>query len=152
MVGQQSKTWPKHWQSSLATCNLFPRLARGSIMARRLKTEAQIDRFIARVLAEATHHAPGVADVIEPLSDAVRRHLNLTTDTIEVYERNGEIARTCWVTIDDCRYAFSYNYDDGMIDVRERSLQGDILFQFDNNTTGTQIGRQVRRLWPKRVT
>jgi hypothetical protein len=115
-------------------------------MARRLRNDAQIDNFINAVRRAAEHHAPDVAAIIEPLSDAVRERLDLSEDRIEVYERNGRLARTCWVTISSRRYAFSYNYDDGMIDLRDGSIQGTILFQFNNDTTAAQIRAQVRRM------
>ncbi|AKI03193.1 hypothetical protein IMCC20628_04523 [Hoeflea sp. IMCC20628] len=79
-------------------------------MARRLTTDSQIDQFISRVIGEANHHAPQVVTVIKPLSDAVRRRLNLLIDRVEVYERNGKLARTCWVTVEGNRYVFRYDY------------------------------------------
>ncbi|WP_092026494.1 hypothetical protein [Bradyrhizobium sp. OK095] len=115
-------------------------------MARRLRTDAQIDNFIRRVRSEAEHHAPGVAAIIEPLSDAVRERLDLSVDRIEVYERNGRLARTCWVTISGHRYSFSYNYSEGMIDLRDGGLQGPLLHQFDNNTSQREVRRQARQL------
>jgi hypothetical protein len=108
-------------------------------MARRLTTDQEINAFINSVLNEAQHHAPGVAAIIQPLSDNVRAHLNLAIDRIDVYERNGQIARTCWVTINGNRYAFSYNYDDEAIDLREGSIQGPTKYQFNNDTTDQEI-------------
>ena len=55
-------------------------------MARRLNTDRQIDKFITKVIGEANHHASGVAQVIMPLSQAIRARLNLTQDKVEVYE------------------------------------------------------------------
>jgi len=115
-------------------------------MARRLRTDLQIDTFIDRVINEAIHHAPNVAMIIQPLSDAVRRRIDLSIDRVEVYERNGRLARTCWVTISNNRYAFSYNYNAGKIDLRERGIQGQILYQFDNRTSPNALQQQVRRL------
>jgi len=115
-------------------------------MARRLRTDAQIDNFIRNVTRQAEHHAPRVATIIVPLSDVVRERLDLSIDRIEVYERNGRLARACWVTIAGRRYAFSYNYEDGMIDLREGGLQGAVLCQFDNDTSQNELRRQARRL------
>ena len=115
-------------------------------MARRLTTNSQIDAFINRIIGEANHHSPRVAQVIFPLSQAVRARLNLAQDRVEVYERLGQLARTCWVTLGGRRYAFSYNYDDKKIDVRERSIQGLLIFQFDNQTTAASIRRVVASL------
>ena len=73
-------------------------------MARHLRTNIEIDNFITKVIAEANHHAPNVGAIIMPLSSAVRARLNLAVDKVEVYERNGNLARTCWVTIGGNRY------------------------------------------------
>lgn len=56
-------------------------------MARHLRTNIEIDNFITKVIAEATHHALNVAAIIMPLSSAVRARLNLAVDKVEVYER-----------------------------------------------------------------
>lgn len=115
-------------------------------MARRLNTDDEIEDFIARVIGEADHHGVNVNSVIKPLSDAVRQRLNLSLDQVEVYERNGILARTCWVTIQRYRYAFSYNYDTQKIELRERSLQGTKLYDFDNSTSLADIQREVGKL------
>jgi hypothetical protein len=115
-------------------------------MAIRLTTNAQIDRFIANVITAAHHHGPNVETVVQPLSDAVRRRLNLGVDKIEVYQRLGNIARTCWVTIGGARYAFSYNHAAGQIEMRERTLQGRVLASFNNGTSIRQIARNVAQM------
>src|SRR5689334_15320712 len=112
-------------------------------MAKRLTTDSQIDRFIAAVIVAAQHHAPYVERIIRPLSDAVRNRLDLRIDKIEVYQRLGQIARTCWVTIGGTRYAFSYNHSTRKIEMRERSLQGRVVASFDNRTTARQIAQDV---------
>lgn len=115
-------------------------------MARRLTTNNQINAFINKVTAEANHHASGVAQIILPLSQAVRARLNLAQDRVEVYERLGQMARTCWVTLGGKRYVFSYNYSTIKIDLRDGSLQGPLVFQFDNRTTLASIRRVVASL------
>jgi hypothetical protein len=115
-------------------------------VARRLKTNIEIDSFITKVIGEANHHAPSVASVIMPLSQAVRARLNLGVDKVEVYERNGNLARTCWVTINGNRYAFKYNYQNRKIDLKRHGLQGALITSFDNNTTGTAIARHAGAL------
>ncbi|MES1264729.1 MAG: hypothetical protein ABUU24_03645 [Variovorax sp.] len=114
-------------------------------MARRLTTSRQIDNYVASVIADASHHAPQVEDVILPLSNAVRARLG-PADTIEVYERNGVVARTCWVRIAGARYCFSYDYTTHVINLRDRGLQGNLRFAFDNTTTAAQIRAQVAAL------
>ncbi|MQW86000.1 hypothetical protein [Sinorhizobium saheli] len=115
-------------------------------MARQLLTNVEIDDFIAKVIREANHHAPNVGAVITPLSNAVRARLNLATDKVEVYERNGQLARTCWVTIGGRRYVFTYNYGSGQIDLKAGTLQGAIRSSFDNSTQASTITHQAARL------
>ncbi len=104
-------------------------------MARKITTDVEIDNFILKVIKEAHHHAGGVERIIKPLSDAVRNRMNLKVDTIEVYERNGQLARTCWIVLNGNRYVFSYNYGSKVIDLRERTLRGHTLFKFNNSTS-----------------
>lgn len=115
-------------------------------MARRLETDAEIDDFMDKVKGEAEHHAGAVQDVIQPLSDAVRQRIDLTRDKVEVYERNGNLARTCWVTIDGRRYAFSYNYHAQCIELRDHSIQGEVRYQFDNSTPLVEIASEAGKL------
>lgn len=115
-------------------------------MARILQTDAEIDAFISKVIGEANHHGANVNAIIQPLSDEVRQRLNLGSDKVEVYERNGKLARTCWVTIAGSRYVFSYNYDSQKIELRAGTTQGDKLFDFDNQTSQPDIAREVAKL------
>jgi hypothetical protein len=115
-------------------------------VARKLTNDREIDGFISKVIHEANHHAPSVNAIIKPLSDAVRARLVLGSDTVSVYERNNQLARTCWVVLNGKRYAFSYNYDDLVIDLRERSTQGQVLHKFSNRTSLSTINRVVGQL------
>ncbi|MBK3340015.1 hypothetical protein [Burkholderia pseudomallei] len=115
-------------------------------MARNLRTNAQIDKYIDQVIEAAKHHAAGVKNVIQPLSDEVRKNLQLGPDKVEVYERNGKIARTCWVTINGKRNVFTYDYKAGRIDLKEGGLQGRTIHSFENSTTLGTI-RQIIASW-----
>lgn len=112
-------------------------------MARNLRTKAQIDKYIDQVIEAAKHHAAGVKNVIQPLSDEVRKNLQLGPDKIEVYERNGKIARTCWVTLNGKRNVFTYNYNTEKIDLKAGGLQGHTIHSFDNSTTLGTIKRII---------
>jgi Integron cassette protein VCH_CASS1 chain len=115
-------------------------------MAKKLTTNAEIDAFITKVIGEANHHAPSVNAVIYPLSQAVRAHLNLSVDEVLVYERNGKLARTCWVMVGGSKYVFSYNYKQKKIDLRVTSTKGRVIYQFDNNTATSAILAQAAAL------
>ncbi|MBY3544806.1 hypothetical protein HFN69_22060 [Rhizobium laguerreae] len=55
-------------------------------------TDKDSDNFIAKVVANANHHAPNVAAVITSLSNAARARLNLAIDQVEVYERTANLS------------------------------------------------------------
>jgi uncharacterized protein RhaS with RHS repeats len=115
-------------------------------LARQLTTNRQIDAYLRLVNHAAAHHAPTVASVIPDLAHEVRARVTLGVDDVSVYERLGNIGRTCWVTIAGRRWAFSYDYTTGKIELRRDSLQGTVVFQFDNSTSLTAIKRQAARL------
>jgi len=116
-------------------------------VARLLRTKREINQYVASVVKAARHHAPNVSKIIEPLADAVVERLD-SGDTVKVYERNGEIARTCWVTINSRRCCFSYLYSDEKVVLKDGTTQGDVLFEFDNRTTLNALQRAVDDLWP----
>lgn len=115
-------------------------------MARALTTNPQIDAFITKVIGEANHHAPNVAAIIMPLSIAVRARVNLNVDKVEVYERNGQLARTCWVTIGGNRYVFAYDYSTQKIQLKAGSTQGAVIERFDNNSSQSVINNRAAAL------
>lgn len=115
-------------------------------MARHLKTRTEIDEYVAYVDKEAMHHAPRVQDVVVPLANAVLSRLNLLTDKVEVFERDGKIARTCWVTLAGKRYVFSYDYKNRQIVLRKQSVQGAEMFRFDNDITDLDLKKAISGL------
>ena len=104
-------------------------------MARNLKSINEINSFISTVVEEAEHHASGVARVVPRLAEKVLNRFDCETDTFSVYERNGNLARTCWVTLTGKRYAFSYNYSSKMIELKKKTLQGDLIERFNNDSS-----------------
>jgi len=103
-------------------------------MAKALTTNKEIDDFIIKVIREARRHAKNVADIINPLSSAVIAKVNISIDKIEVFERNGKLARTCWVPINGNGYVFSYDYNMKKIQMKENNTRGRVRAQFDNTT------------------
>lgn len=85
-------------------------------------------------------------DVVNPLSIEVRARVVLGIDKIEVYERNGNLGRSCWVTINGNRYYFVYNYDTYQIDLKKHGKQGVTIHSFDNNTPHRTIKSVVGKM------
>ena len=115
-------------------------------MARKLVTVQEIRDFVVKVQKEANHHASEVEHVILELEHAVLSRINLPIDTFSVYERNGNLARNCWVVLGGNRYAFSYNYDAKKIELRDRSNQGPVIHSFDNTTPSVMVQSVIARL------
>ena len=115
-------------------------------MARRLTTDREVDAFIHKVINDANHHAAEVTEIIMPLSQAVRKRLNLSQDKVEVFERNGNIGRTCWVVIKGNRWVFSYSYGSETIELRQGSTKGAVVFRFNNSTPLEALSAQVAAL------
>ena len=115
-------------------------------MARNLTTTQQINNYVQAVIQAANHHAPNVSSVISMLEREVLNKLNLGPDTVKVYERNGQIARTCWITLNGSRYVFTYNYNSHKIDLKTKGLQGNLIADFDNSSSNSAIIRIIQGL------
>ncbi len=115
-------------------------------MARNISTINEIKQYVAKVTVAASHHAPNVQHVIPLLENEVLERLKLPTDKFQVYERNGNLARTCWITFATNRYAFSYNYQTQMIELKQGSLQGQLIQDFSNSTAQAKIQSVIKSL------
>lgn len=108
-------------------------------MARRINSLGQLNAYIGNIISAANHHAPNVNLVIPTLQQDVLARFNWVSDKIEVYERGGQIARTCWLTLNKNRYVFTYNYGTGNIDLKRHSIQGRTIATFQNSTSVATI-------------
>ena len=116
-------------------------------MARKLNSDQEVDDFIETVKKAAqAKHGANVRTVIEPLSQEVRKRFVWGRDEIAVLERNGNLARTCWVTINGARYVFSFDGDKKVIQLKPRSTRQKPQATFDNSTSQADIQHEVGRL------
>lgn len=116
------------------------------IMARKLNSKQEIRDFVVKVTAEARHHASEVENIIADLEHEVLNKINLPTDTFTAYERNGQLARTCWVVFSGNRYAFSYSYKKKKIELKKGSIQGKPVEDFDNSTPASLVKSVIAQL------
>lgn len=106
-------------------------------------TDRQVlDRYMAGVLTRAGHHAAGVVDAAVALRGFVEtfgKDLELYGDGLSnvIWFRSRRTGR---------RYAMSYDHGNGKIDLRERSLQGKLIYKFDNDSTLEEISQTFRGL------
>jgi hypothetical protein len=99
-------------------------------MSKRLESRSETDDFLAKVLVAAGHHAPGMVGPVRTIYEYVMGQIDFGRDLVEVYERNGDIARTAWVTIRGSRRVFSYSYPRRCILARAHTLRGSELATF----------------------
>ena len=104
-------------------------------MALRLTTVGQINAYVRR----ATQIAAGrpilnVHTAIPLMAQILILRLNLPQDVFEVMERLGQARQACWVRIGGNRYFFTYVHATHVIELRDGSMQGQVLQTFNNHT------------------
>ena len=100
-------------------------------MAVTIETTEVLKQYFNDVLIRAEHHAKEVKEVALCLLGAV---VWKATGDIDVMETKIGYGNVLWFTTESGRYAMSYNHKDKKIDLREHSVKGETLYQFDNNT------------------
>lgn len=84
----------------------------------------------------AIHHGPNVDKIVLILAGAV---IWKATDSIEVRTYNKETANMLWLTVNGSRYAFVYNHYTENIEMHNRTLKGELLATFNNETTADEV-------------
>jgi hypothetical protein len=100
-------------------------------VARKLTDRDQTDKLIADIIGNARHHAHGMVGPARSIYDLMISMIDFGRDTVEVFERNGKLARTTWVTVSGTRMVFSYNYDRRCIVLKLNGSKGKELASFD---------------------
>jgi hypothetical protein len=112
-------------------------------MAKKINSNKELDEYIQNIQKEADCHAPKVKEIIRPLSSYIRKEIDHKNNFIEVYEREGNIARACWITLNKRRLFFKYNYETQEIFMKNRSQQGNLITQFDNSDDDQSIKQKL---------
>ncbi len=107
-------------------------------MALSVTEVEHLRQYIRGVMARADHHAGNVKEIALALVGAILwRKDDLAA--IKVMERDGETTNVLWVAINGNRYAFSYNHDAGLIEMKDGSIQGKVLHTFSNKTSLSSV-------------
>ena len=101
-------------------------------MARTVSDVDVLHDYLVGVMNRADHHAGDVGDICLAIAGAVVWRKD---GDIQVFEREGNMANALWVSIDEKRYAISYNHDELTVEIRENNLKGRTLGSFDNSNT-----------------
>lgn len=106
-------------------------------MPRAIPDIQLLRQYINGVMERAAHHADMVSEVALALAGAIIWRKD--DADIEVFEREGKMTNVLWVRVGGNRYAFSYNHEAGLIEMRAGSTQGAVLHSFSNSTTNHEI-------------
>ena len=96
-----------------------------------------LKEYINGVIERAKHHAGDVNEIVLALAGAIVWKKDI--EPIEVFTRKGEMKNVLWVKINRKKYAFSYNHESGMVELREGTTQGALLHSFSNSTQITNV-------------
>jgi hypothetical protein len=102
-----------------------------------------LNEYITGVMGRADHHGPNVNEIALAIAGAV---IWKSTDDVEVRTYAGETANVLWMTVNGNRYALCYNHGNGTIELRDRTIQGNVLASFDNATPIADIKTVFNRL------
>jgi integron cassette protein len=106
-------------------------------MALSISDIDDLQAYLNGVLERATHHAQNVDGIALTLIGAIIWKKDRLS--IRVAEREGETKNVLWVSINDTRYAFTYDHNNAKIVVRHNSIQGHTVHSFDNATSLAEV-------------
>lgn len=108
----------------------------------QMQSTELLKNYFNGVQTRADHHAKSVEQVALTLMGAV---LWKATDVIEVRESrsktdvNDRAANILWFRSNGKRYAMMYNHKTGKIEMRNRTMRGETLYEFDNSTPTERV-------------
>lgn len=94
-----------------------------------------LKEYILGVMARAEHHAQNVDEVCLAVAGAIVWR----GERIEVLQRQGVTGNVLWMYVEDKKYAFSFNHETGLIEVRQGNLQGPVIITFSNDTLHSDV-------------
>lgn len=103
-----------------------------------------LHRYAEGVMGRADHHAAQVKGVALALLGGIIWRGE--PGSIEIKQFAGGLANVLWVNIGGRRYAFAYNHDTGMIEIRDRKQSGPALHSFNNQTPVADVEAIFRAL------
>jgi hypothetical protein len=103
-----------------------------------------LHRYAEGVMNRADHHANQVKGIALALLGGIIWRGE--PGSIEIKQYAGGLANVLWVTISQRRYAFAYNHDTGMIEIRDRTQSGPALHSFNNQTPVADVEAIFRSL------
>ena len=99
-------------------------------------TTAILSQYVNGVMSRSDHHAQNISEVILAIIGAV---IWKATSDVKVRTYNGETANVLWMSIEQKDFAFTYNHQNGVIELRSGNQNGSILATFDNSVSNNQV-------------
>ena len=86
------------------------------------------------VMTRAGHHAPQISAIALAILGGIIWRVE--PGSIEIKQYDGDLANVLWWTSGATarRYACAYNHNTGEIEIRDRSIRGQVLHSFTNAT------------------
>lgn len=105
-------------------------------MALTIQSLNTLKDYIDGVMARADHHANGVNEIVLALIGGV---VWRSTDEVVVKQYNGASANILWMKVNDKTYCFTYNHSIDSVEVKDRTMNGKVIYTFNNLTPISEI-------------
>lgn len=113
-------------------------------MAVKMTSAELLKDYFSGVLNRADHHAQGVQEICLALMGGV---IWKSEGDIEAKSVKDEgMGNILWFTCGGCRYAMCYNHSTISIELRARSMRGETLYVFTNETPISEVFRVFETL------
>ena len=108
-------------------------------MAKNITNIIDLQEYLDGVISRADCHAQNVREIVLPLIG----HVILRGSDIEVKTYDGHTTNILWFTMNEKRFCFLYEHPsgshDGRIVLKNRTMYGDVVATFNNETTIKEI-------------
>lgn len=95
-----------------------------------------LKEYLSGVLDRADHHAQNVNEIALAIAGGI---IWKTTNNIKVLSRDGEMKNVLWLQVVNRKLCFVYNHNSLNIEVKEGSIQGNVIESFNNASSLSNI-------------
>ncbi len=93
--------------------------------------------YLRGVVDRADHHAQNINEVALAIAGGVIWRKD--NDPLEIMVIKGEMKNVLWFKVNGKRYALSYNHNNGEIELRQGTTQGNVIVSFSNVMSNNTI-------------
>ncbi len=114
-------------------------------MALTVESITELQTYFTGVVERADHHASNVSSIVYPLLGYIVLNLDSNT-SIKVWGNTTGQGNIAWGMFNGNRITFRYDHENKVIELREGSHRGPILFSVDNSTTNHELKEIFNRI------